>query len=306
MNTPQHPAHPRKAPALREKSAKAFRQKCRRAFPIALLLLALAACSTRKHAVAEAEDTPASSAATSEEARKMLQQQSLSWEGSYSSKARFNFTLGQKDFSLTGTLRLKRDEALQISLQVPLIGTEAVRIEANPERIVIIDRIHKRYLDEPVEYLAARSGTGLDFYALQALFSATLFQPGLKGLTPDQTDAMKSSTRAAGNIYRLSTAGQGLDCAFDIDATSQRIASTSVAKKGSRHACTWQYAGYETTGTRAFPTRIKVQFNWGETPLTLEVALNKLEVSDWKSDATPSSRYQRVEPGELLKLLPAL
>lgn len=306
MNTPRPTALHRKSTALFPKSAGTFWRKCRRLLPIALLLLAMTACSTRKHAIAERENAPAVTPATSKEARKILEQQSLAWAGSYTSKARFNFTLGQKTFSLNGTLRLKHNEALQISLQVPLLGMEAARIEATPERIIIIDRLHKRYVEEPIEHLSTLSGTGLDFYALQALLSATLFQPGTKDFTLDDAMAMKFSTREAENIYRLTASGQGLNYTFDLDATSQRIAAATVAKTGSRYACTWQYAGYENTGTRAFPTRIKAQFNGGKTTLSLELGLNKLEASDWKADTSPSSRYQKIELADILKLLSAL
>lgn len=306
MNAPHPQALRPKALPLLPKSAAAFARKCLHFLPIALLLLALNACSTRKHAIADRENEAATPALSSTQARQMLEQQSLAWSGSYSAKTRFNFTLGQKTFSLSGTLRLKHNEALQISLQVPLLGMEAARIEVSPQRILVLDRIHKKYVEEPIERLSSLSGTGLDFYSLQALLTATLFRPGIKDFTLADAEALQFSDRAAANLYRLSASERGLNYSFDLNAADQRIASAAIAKAGSRYACTWQYGGYQTTGSRAFPTRIQARFDGGKVPLAVELGFNKLEPSDWKPDAAPSSRYQRIELADVLKLLSAL
>lgn len=313
MNTPLPPAPARKHAALSRKHAALFREtcstfpkKCLRLWPLALLLLLAAACSSRKHTLAGHEEAPVLSPATEGQTGEALARQSISWQGSYTAKARFNLTLGEKNLSLGGTLRLQRDRALQLSLQVPLLGTEAVRIEASPEQILIIDRIHKSYVEEPIARLSALSGTGLDFYALQALLSATLFRPGQPAFTLADAAAMQQSPRQAQNIVRLSTSASGLSCAFDLDAASLRLAATSLAKTGSPYATTWQYGGYENTASRAFPTHIKAQFTGAAKPLALELSLSSLQPAEWTPGSRPSGRYRKIPLDAVLRLLSTL
>lgn len=65
------------------------------------------------------------------------------------SKISVDAKVGEKEVSAVGTLRIKKDEVIQVSLQVPLLGIEIGRFEITPDYILVIDRYHKQYVKAP-------------------------------------------------------------------------------------------------------------------------------------------------------------
>ena len=55
-----------------------------------------------------------------------------------------DINLGQKDLSVNGTLRMKRNDVVQLSLT--FLGMEVGRMEFTPSDVLIIDRFNKQYV----------------------------------------------------------------------------------------------------------------------------------------------------------------
>lgn len=83
---------------------------------------------------------------------------------------------GGKDISAGGTLRMKRDDVVQLSLT--FLGFEVARMEFSPNDVLLIDRYNKRYVRAKYSDMKFLQQAGLDFNALQALFWGELFRPG--------------------------------------------------------------------------------------------------------------------------------
>lgn len=82
--------------------------------------------------------------------------------------------LGNKLFSLSGTIESVTDKELMVSVKA-LFGIEVIRIYCTSEQAVLIDRIGKRVCSMPFSELAPELGT--DFYGLQGLLTNRLFDP---------------------------------------------------------------------------------------------------------------------------------
>ncbi|MCD8203501.1 MAG: DUF4292 domain-containing protein, partial [Prevotella sp.] len=85
-----------------------------------------------------------------------------------SSKIKFTLTAGSKDVSVSGSLKMKKDEVIRIQL-TPLGIMEAGRIEFTKDYVLIMDRINKEYIKADYSQVDFLKENGLDFYALQAL-----------------------------------------------------------------------------------------------------------------------------------------
>ena len=72
----------------------------------------------------------------------------------FSSKMKLTISSNGKDMSVNGTLRMKKDQVIQLSI-VPFLGIEAGRVEFTPTKVLIIDRINKQYVEEPISELSA-------------------------------------------------------------------------------------------------------------------------------------------------------
>ena len=83
-------------------------------------------------------------------------------------------------------------------------------MEITPERVLLVDRLHKQYVEVSFEALSSLANTELDFHILQSLFLNELFLPGKPQLAV--TDAVHFHiTPAAGRALLETKVGKGLD-----------------------------------------------------------------------------------------------
>jgi hypothetical protein len=70
----------------------------------------------------------------------------------FTSAVELKFQSGEtaKQQSISGQLRIIKDRAIQVSLRLPLISAEAVRINITPDNFTVIDRRTKTYAVEPI------------------------------------------------------------------------------------------------------------------------------------------------------------
>lgn len=85
---------------------------------------------------------------------------------------------GKGATKISGTIRMKRDEVIQLSLTAPFIGIEVARAEISPDGILVMDRLNKRYVQVSFAELKGLAKADLDFHSLQALFLNEIFLPG--------------------------------------------------------------------------------------------------------------------------------
>jgi len=85
----------------------------------------------------------------------------------FAAKAKVSYT-EPNNYSQTfnANVRLKTDSAIWISI-VPLLGIEMARILITKERVQVLDRINKKYLDLDEHYIEYMLGYPVDFYLLQ-------------------------------------------------------------------------------------------------------------------------------------------
>ena len=85
------------------------------------------------------------------------------------SKVKFSVEVGAQKLTLTGNLKMKRDDCIR--LQLMAFGfVEAGRIELTPDYVLIMDRINKQYLKAPYVQVDFMRNNGLNFNTMQALF----------------------------------------------------------------------------------------------------------------------------------------
>ena len=139
---------------------------------------AIASKTTKQAVDAEA---PAGSASLSDPVQRKAFLQQVTDNAQHArfitSKIKFSVEVGNQQMTLTGNLKMKRDDVIR--LQLMAFGfVEAGRLEFTPEYVMIIDRINKQYLKVPYSHLDFLRNSNIDFYVLQSLFWNELFQPG--------------------------------------------------------------------------------------------------------------------------------
>ena len=242
-----------------------------------------------------------------EERIEAIQNQSVSFN-TLSSSLRFSYKSKKKNnnASANALLRIVKDRIIQLSVRIPLLGTEIARISIMPDQIIIIDRMNKRYVSEPVQKLKETVSFDFDFYGLQALFTNQLFIAGKSSVSPAD---YKTFRRSDDKFYSKlnNTDSQGINYVFTGDYTN-RIIQTEMYKDKSKADVNWQYKDFGlTSNSMSFPMQMTVELTVPNDLFTLNLALNNVDIdSDFNLDTSIPKGYQQVEMQQIIKMIQSL
>lgn len=153
-------------------------------FNITLLLsvlLGFSACATQRKATQSATSTaPKTSDVAAEKCLRFLQRvnDNRLYQKNLVASLTATIVTDGKDISVPGSLHMRKDEVIRLQLFLPFLGTEVGRIEFTPTEVLVIDRIHKEYIQADYTQLRFLRDNNLTFYSLQALFWNQLLIPG--------------------------------------------------------------------------------------------------------------------------------
>ena len=214
---------------------------------------------------------------------------SLNWEGKGETK-------------VSGTLRIKKGEVVQLSI-APLLGIEVARAEISPNGILVIDRMNKRYVEVSFAEVKALIKADLDFHTLQALFLNEIFLPGKGSLTARDASSFKVEPETEGvwlNVKRAKRFGYH----FLTEAPEALLKESYIGLNGSPYGLRWKYDDFRALERKQFPVNMKLTFEGGRRPAKASLALSRLATNgDWEAHTEVSKKYERVELEEILKLL---
>ena len=214
---------------------------------------------------------------------------SLDWEGKGETK-------------VSGTLRIKKGEVVQLSI-APLLGIEVARAEISPNGILVIDRMNKRYGEVSFAEVKALVKADLDFHTLQALFLNELFLPGKGDLTARDASSFKVEPEAEGvwlNVKRAKRFGYH----FLTEAPEALLKESYIGLNGTPYGLRWKYDDFRALERKQFPVDMKLAFEGGKKPVKAAFALSRLSTNgDWETRTEVSKKYEKVELEELLKLI---
>ena len=125
--------------------------------------LVLASCSSKKKAV---EDQNPATVDTEKGAFLGKVSDNAQTTKFITSKVKFTVDVPPQTITLTGNLKMKRDEVIR--LQLMAFGfVEAARLEFTKDYVLIMDRINKQYLKAPYNHISFLRNSGINFYTLQ-------------------------------------------------------------------------------------------------------------------------------------------
>lgn len=121
--------------------------------------------------------------------------------------SKLQLTVPTKDGSITlgGTMKLKGGERLQLSLLMPIIRSEVMRMDITPDEVLLVDRMNKRYVRATREELKEVLPPEADFNKLQKmLFKAS--RPGAKTDLTGSELGLPKMEKAKVRLYDFSDA----------------------------------------------------------------------------------------------------
>ena len=269
---------------------------------LAIPLTLVTACGSNRKVVKE---TPTEAPKSTVEKQEFLQKVSdnAQYARFITSKVKFSVEVGNQQLTLTGNLKMKRDDVIR--LQLMAFGfVEAGRLEFTKEYVLIMDRINKQYLKVPYAQLDFLRNSGLDFYSLQALFWNELFQPGRQKMTDE---ALKNYTTDLGGDDDAVIAIENGKLSYRWLAEKQtaRVKMANILYKDKfrgNHQLNWDYEDFQAFSRKMFPMNHQVAFSTPEKQVKLGMILNYMgSDEDWETRTEVSSKYRQVTVDEILR-----
>jgi len=224
-----------------------------------------------------------------------------------SSSLRFSIKPGLKQNTTTANaqLRIIKDQIIQLSLRLPIIGTEIARISVTPEQVIILDRTNRRYVSETMQSIKEKTSSGFDFdfFSLQALFTNQLFIAGKSSITPEDYKSFKWKEDKF--LVKLNkTDNQGINYDFTSDYTN-RIIQTEMYKNKTDANLNWLYKDFGlTSSNRLFPMKMTMELTVPDDLVTLNLTFNNVDIdTDFELDTTIPDRFQPMEMEQIIKLI---
>lgn len=222
----------------------------------------------------------------------------------FSAKMRLIVSYGDDDLSVGGSIKMKKDEVIQLSL-VAVGIVEAARIEFTPKRILLLDRIGKRYVEVKYDELEFLKSSKIDFYTLQALFWNELFLPGVKHVQTKDIDrfhfhrdenqvilSVDSGKRIAYNFLAALKNGQ-------LDASTVQVES----KNGADYRLDWSYGKFYSLENRMFPSVMNLSLAGIQNPMKASFIFSRWNTEVTYQPVKIPQRYKQVDADEILKYL---
>ena len=270
---------------------------------------AIASKTTKQAVDAEA---PAGSASLSDPVQRKAFLQQVTDNAQHArfitSKIKFSVEVGNQQMTLTGNLKMKRDDVIR--LQLMAFGfVEAGRLEFTPEYVMIIDRINKQYLKVPYSHLDFLRNSNIDFYVLQSLFWNELFQPGKARLADSHLNTFSAEDGADDDVVIAMEDGK-LSYRWLADRTAAQVKMANIKysdKYRGDYQLNWDYEDFKRHTSKVFPMTHKVTFNTPKKDIKFDMILNYLGSEDnWETRTTLSGKYRQVEVDEILRRFMAL
>ena len=220
----------------------------------------------------------------------------------------FDIQVGSKDLSVPGSVHMRRDEVVRLQLFIPLLGTEIGRLEFTPDYVLVIDRLHKEYVQADYNQLEFLKNNGLNFYSMQALFWNELAMPGAKQLTKKDYDKFKVDLNTTGLTLPVMLKKGNMSYTWQANKENGQISNASVNYQSNSHGSsdlTWDYDEFTPVGVKQCPANQKFKFTTTSTgkKKTIEVNIKMKSVKTtekWDAKTTVSEKYKKVEPKDVL------
>ncbi len=272
-------------------------------------LLTLSSCKHRRGAVSGGDGSVAAGAQSGGLASKAVELINAERQtGKYvTAKASVKLMAGQKDVGVSGTLRMKRDDVIQLSLA--FLGLmEVGRMEITPEYFLLLDRVNHQYVQVAYADVPFFQQSGIDFHTFQSLFWGELFLPGDAGHAPASESF---SQQVVGDTLCLTHEVRS-QAALHFMASLSRslLLQTSVDARGGSATplMSWDYSDYKTFGGKPFPTSMCMRLASGNTQAQVRLSLSNLkDNSDWTTRTEVNTRkYKQVSVESIINRLKGL
>jgi hypothetical protein len=224
------------------------------------------------------------------------------------SKVKFSVEVGAQKLTLTGNLKMKRDDVIR--LQLMAFGfVEAGRIEMTKDYVLIMDRINKQYLKAPWMQIDFLRNSGLNFSSMQSLFWNELFKPNpvIVGKKAVADTTATFSTIESGDDMIIQLNEGKMDYSWLVGRNDALIKMANIQYKDRFNSdnnaqLNWDYDKFEIFSSKKFPMKHAISLTTAKKDVKLGMTLNYIgSDTEWETRTEVSNKYREVTVDEILR-----
>ncbi|MBR5102807.1 MAG: DUF4292 domain-containing protein, partial [Muribaculaceae bacterium] len=208
-----------------------------------------------------------------------------------------------KSHSASMQMRMVKDQSIMISMRVPILGIEVVRLVVTGDTLLVVDKLHKRYLRENISLLTG--DLPLNVSTLQELFLGRAFVIDKGALSTKLSDEI-DVTIAKNGERNVTPKKQPKDLKywFIFDEigkiTSTHVTPTDDSSK--EYKVTYSNIKNTDAGNVASDVKVATKIKGSDVALNIDYDSfkwnKKVEI-----DTNVPNKYKRIEAKSLLSLL---
>ncbi len=225
------------------------------------------------------------------------------------SKVKFSVEVGAQKLTLTGNLKMKRDDVIRLQLMAFGAASDVYKRQTK-DYVLIMDRINKQYLKAPWMQVDFLRNSGLDFSSMQALFWNELFKPnpvviGRKVAASDTTAVYTTLESGDDMIIQLNEGK--MDYSWLVGRKDASIKMANIQYKDrfnpeNSAQLNWDYDKFEMFSSKKFPTKHAIALTTAKKEVKLGMTLNYLgNDTEWETRTEVSNKYREVTVDEILR-----
>ena len=259
-----------------------------------LFILAMVACSTKKTAVRMSAEDVANAGFVAASPAFVVERKDLV------GNVRISAGIGEKEFSASGTVRIKKGEGIQIGI-TPLGLVEVASLELFPSTMRFINKIGKEYVEQTYSSIPYLYESGVDYNLLESVLMNHLFLPVDSAGIPLNSKISYSND----DSYVVATAvdDNGITYMFTLEKSTANLVKTEgYHASGVKVVCS--YSDFKELDGVMFPNTVNMHLEGTGTVMTLVFKFSGLKTKSLT--LTPrkiSSSYDRIDIGEMIKSL---
>lgn len=183
----------------------------------------------------------------------------------FTGRAKSSIRFNQDSHDVTMNLRIKRDEAIWISVTA-VLGIEVARVLITPDSIKLINRLQSTYINKPFSYIYNYTSPELGFTNLQELLTGNVISQVINSRTEvtsfDTGKILRGSTSDLLYLVQVNEDYKAVSTALDEDGRGQRLEAL--------------YDNFGDFAGQLFPQRVRLEVLSDRVELTSDMYYNRV------------------------------
>ncbi len=203
-----------------------------------------------------------------------------------------------QNHNISGTLRIKKDEAIYISL-APVLGIEIARAIITPDSLKFLNRLESSYYIGHIGFLNSMLNTSFDFEILQALLIGNDFEGYNKDsfvIVEDENHIILHDPER----YALKNPHESKSMVFNqylwIDPTNNRIKKNIINELGLQRSISAEYSNFEQIKDEKIPVKLNLLFSDPSSYADLSLQYMRISLNEpQQMNFSVPSRYEPID-----------